>query len=136
VTALLRQAPEAGIDLTAEVEQRLDAVTDLYDNDDAYARRVALAACRRGDAAYWTRASYHSQRACQLQITANQMLLRNALRSIYKPGSDWIAALDTLIPLNSQAAAALSAAYAEYGLWQDEAELLARCVRRERGRRA
>src|SRR5262245_32382468 len=129
MTVPLRAIPEAAIELAAEAEKRLADAIDLYDNDDALARRVALAACRREDAAYWTRAGYHAQRACQLQIAANQMALRNALRAAYKPGSDWVAALDTLVPLSSRAAAALSAEYAEYGLWRDEAELLKRASR-------
>src|SRR6478672_2862486 len=98
--ALLRDLPKPAIALQMEAEQRLADAIGLYDNEDTLGRRVALAAHARGDAAYWTKAGYHAQRACQLQIAANQMPLRNALRAVYKPGSDWIAALDTLVPLN------------------------------------
>ena len=131
MTVLPREIPEPAIDFSAEVGERLAAAIDLYDNDDALARQAALAAHARGHGAYWTKASYHSQRACQLQLAANQMALRSALRAAFKPGSDWIAALDTLVPLNSHAASALAAEYAEYGLWRDESELLARATRRE-----
>ena len=131
MSVLLHRIPEPTITLAAEVDRRLASAIALYDNDDELARRVALAAHARGEAAYWTKASYHAQRACQLQIAANQMPLTNALRMVYKPGSDWIAALDTLLPLNSPAAMALAAGYAEYGLWRDEPELLARVSRRE-----
>jgi hypothetical protein len=126
----LREIPQPPSCLGIEAEHRLADAIDRYDNEDALARSVALAAHARGDAAYWTKASYHSQRACQLQIAANQMALRNALRATYKPGSDWVAALGTLVPLNSLAAAAVAAEYAEYGVWRDESELLARASRR------
>jgi len=132
VTVLLREILEPPVNLGTEVEQRLADAVDLYDNDDTVARRVALTADARGDAAFWTKARYHSQRACQLQIAANQMPLRNALRATYKLGSDWVAALETLLPLNGKAAAALAAEYAEYGLWRDEPELLARASHRAR----
>jgi hypothetical protein len=132
MTVLLRGIAEPAAELRADVDRRLARAVDLYDNDDALARRVALCAHERGDPAYWTKASYHAQRACQLQIAANEMPLRNALRLVYKPGSDWIAALDTLLPLNGKAARALAAEYADYGLWRDEPELLARSSHRVR----
>ena len=65
-----------------------------------------------------------------LQLSANQMRLPNALRFSLRPGDDFLRALDTLVPLNPGAAAALSAAYAEYGSFVPDEELLERRVRR------
>lgn len=130
MTLVLREALTGSLSLTAAARMAINDASELYDNEDALARRKAQTAYEQDRPAYWSTATYHAQRASQLQIAVNEMALRKALACTYKPGSDWIAALDTLVPLNVKAATALSVAYADYGLWRDEPELLLRRFRR------
>lgn len=121
----LREALTASIDLTARGNAVLAGCIAVYDNDDALARRFALEAFEDDRPAYWTTAGYSAQRACLLQLAAHRMSLSDALAGTYHR-DDRAAALDTLIPLNDQAAVALVAEYAEHGLWRDLDELMAR----------
>jgi len=123
-------AVACSVELSREAQRLIDAAADLYDNDDYRARRIATGCYAEARPAYWTTASYHAQRHCDLQLSANQMRLPNALRFSLRPGDDFLRALDTLVPLNPGAAAALSAAYAEYGSFVPDEELLERRVRR------
>jgi hypothetical protein len=125
----LEGALRSSVDLTAKAKQIVDAVSDLYENEDAQARRKAVAALEQDRPAYWTTASYHSQRACQLQVRAHETSLPNALRSTYH-SADWVAALDRLVPLNEQAAIAVAVQYEEMGTFRDIDELLARRLRK------
>jgi hypothetical protein len=113
--------------------RKLAAAIAIHDNDDALARRQALAACAAGRAAFWTTASYHSQKACALQLAAHSFpTLEAALDDAYGPGpgtDTQVAALDTLIPLNPPATAALALAYVRLGRWRDIQDLEARSVR-------
>lgn len=115
--------------LRLDARRLIDAVADAYENEDALARSKAQAALEVNQPAYWSKASYHSQRACQLLLRVHETSLSNALRSTYH-GADHVAALDRLIPLNNQAVIALSAQYAEYGSFREVDELLARRERK------
>jgi hypothetical protein len=108
-----------------EAKALIDELSDRFENEDALARRKATNAYTHDAPAYWTRASYHAQKACALQIAVHETSLPNALRQAYH-GGDYIAALDTLIPLNEQSAIAMTVQYAEFGLWRDVDELLSR----------
>ena len=130
MTLHLKEALTGSLSLTAAAKLAVEDAIDLYQNEDALGRRKAIAAFEQDRPSFWTSASYHNQRACALQVAVHEMPLRKALACTYKPGSDWIAALDTLVPLNLKAATTLSGAYADYGLWREEAELLARRYRR------
>ncbi len=131
MTLQLNQALKGSLTLTARGRLAIDDVADLYENDDYLARRKAQTAYEQERPAYWTTATYHDQRACQLQIVVHEMPLPRALKFAYKLG-DYIAALDRLIPLNEQAAIAMTVQYAEYGVWRDVEELLARRYARRR----
>lgn len=108
-----------------EAKALIDELSDRFENEDALARRKATNAYTHDAPAYWTRATYHSQKACALQIAVHEMTLPRALTMTYH-GGDHIAALDTLIPLNEPAAIAMVVRYAEYGLWREVDEMLAR----------
>lgn len=123
-------AAAGSLELSQQARRLVDAAADLYDNDDFRARRLATACYADARPAYWTTASYHAQRHCELQLSANQMRLANALTFSLRPGDDFLRALDTLVPLNAAAAAALSEAYAHHGSFVAEEELLERRVRR------
>ena len=126
----LAETIRGSADLAGEARRLIDSVADLYDNDDFRARRIATACYEQARPAYWTTASYHAQRYCDLLLSANQMRLAGALRMSLRPGDDFLRALDTLVPLNGQAAAELSSAYADYGSFVPDEELLARRERR------
>jgi hypothetical protein len=112
---------------------KLAVAIDTHNNDDALARRHALSACAAGRAAFWTTASYHSQKACALQLAAHTSpTLEAALDDAYGSGlgtDAQTAALDTLIPLNPPAVAALALAYVRLGRWRDIQDLEARSMR-------
>lgn len=127
--AALTDTLRRSISLTASAKALIDEVADLYDNDDWNARRVATAALEAERPAYWTRFGYSAQRACLLQLAANGMSLTDALKGTYHY-ADRVAGLDSLVPLNDQAAIALAAQYSEYGVWRDVDELMARRERR------
>ncbi len=112
----------------------------LYDNDDSLLRRYANQAFAKGEAAYWSVATYHSQKAAQLANRANYLPKDNDGAYLLQAGIEAygnasfgtrIEALDTLIPLNERAARDLAQAYADTGIWKDEDQLLARRLRRE-----
>lgn len=115
--------------------RRLNAAVELYRNNDSVSREHALDAFFAGKPAYWTTATYHSQRAMGLMDALNKgcefgiALAANypAHCTKYRPG-----ALDTLVPLNRLAANELSEAYEDYGTWRDAEELEARRLRRTR----
>jgi hypothetical protein len=123
---------QSGHDQTDEACARLAVAIDLHENDDALARRHALAACGAGRPAFWTTASYHSQKACALHLAAHTLpTLQTALADAYgfDLGTDaQAAALDTLIPLNPAAVAALALAYAALGRWREIQDLEARSM--------
>ena len=107
--------------------RRLLAAIRRHDNDDALARHYALAACAAGRPAYWTAAGYHAQSACALQLAANTMpSLEAALDACCSGtgGRDQTAALDTLIPLNAAAEAALSVARRRLGGGSDSKQTI------------
>jgi hypothetical protein len=130
IQPVVADAVTGALELAHEARRLIDAAADLYDNDDFGARRIATACYVEARPAYWTTASYHAQRHADLQLSANQMRIASALKISLRPGDDFLRALDTLVPLNEPAAAALSAAYADYGSFVSEEELLARRVRR------
>jgi hypothetical protein len=128
--------PPAALSGRALVEgacAKLAAAIEIHDNDDALARRQALAACTAGRPAFWTTASYHSQKACALHLAVHTLpTLEAAFDDAYGSGvgSDTqAAALDTLIPLNPPAVAALALAYIRLGRWRDVQDLEARSMR-------
>jgi hypothetical protein len=129
MTLHLKEALTGSLSLASAAKLAVEDAIDLYDNEDALARRKAIAAFEQDRPAYWTTAGYHSQKACALQVAVHEMPLPRALKMIWR-GGDYIAALDTLVPLNEQAAIALTVQYAEYGLWRDIEEVLARRYRR------
>lgn len=112
--------------LWLEAKILIDRLSDQFENEEALARRKATNAYMHDAPAYWTRATYHSQKACALQIAAHETSLPNALKQAYGPYGDFIAGLDTLIPLNDGAAIAMVVQYSQYGLWRDVDELLRR----------
>ncbi|WP_309083748.1 hypothetical protein [Chelativorans sp.] len=108
-----------------------DAIT-LY-GDDGVMRAMAMKAISAGRAAFWSSATYQSQRALCLCGNLNSgMSFADAMADAYRhcSGAEKLRALDTLVPLNRKAAEALSLAYAGLGTWRDEHELLMRRVRR------
>jgi hypothetical protein len=119
--------------LAEDACRKLAYAIEIHDNDDALARREALAACHAGRPAFWTTASYHSQKACTLQLAAHASpTLEAALDDAYGSGlgpDAQAAALDTLIPLNPPAVAALALAYLRLGRWRDIQDLEARSTR-------
>lgn len=132
MTPHLAEALRVSIDLTAQARMAVEDAISVYDNDDAVARRLALAAFEQDRPAFWTTATYHSQKASLFQQAANYKPLLEALHYAYNRGDDYIAALDTLVPLNDQAALAMVIRYSDYGIWRDTEELLARRYRRMR----
>jgi len=129
MTLHLKEALTGSLSLTAAAKLAIEDAIDLYQNEDALGRRKAIAAFEQDRPAYWTTAGYHNQKACALQVAVHEMPLPKALKMTYR-GGDYVAALDTLVPLNEQAAIALTVQYAEYGLWRDIEEVLARRYRR------
>lgn len=109
-----------------------DAIT-LYGSDSTYDEDLAKSAILAGRSAFWSTAKYHSARACTLLTDLNLgMSFEEALEDAYRdqPSKLIERGLDTLIPLNLKAAAALSYAYSHHtGAWKDEEELLLRRVR-------
>lgn len=109
--------------------RRLNVAVELYRNNDSVSREHALEAFMAGKPAYWTTATYHSQRALGLMDDLNRgcefgiALAANypAHCTKYRPG-----ALDTLIPLNRRAAVDLVKAYDALGIWREVDELEAR----------
>jgi hypothetical protein len=130
-------------DLTLTLERaahdgtrRLKKAVAIYGNDFSD-KQKALDAFAAGRPAYWTTVSYHAVRAVSLMIAVNRGVeILAALESEYRHCSNdqKLAALDTLVPLNAEAAEALSQAYARFGLWRDAEELEMRRVRNCRGR--
>jgi hypothetical protein len=122
-------APDPSAEIT-EARRRLAVAIEIYGNDDALARRVALGALAASRAAYWTTARYHSQKACALQLAVHaQPSIEAALNYAYSPGKDAdvrLAALETLVPVNLQAAEALVLAYTSLGATDDVRALQAR----------
>jgi hypothetical protein len=115
-----------------EPHRRLAAAIELCGNDDALARRSARAACNDGRPAFWTTATYHSQKACVLHLAVHtEPTLEAAVECAYGPhtGTELRhAAFDTLIPLNAAAMEALALAYARLGRLPDVAELETRSM--------
>lgn len=109
-----------------EGKRRLDAAAALYGFNDSVSREHALEAFFAGKPAYWTTATYHSQRAIGLLDALNRgcefgiALAANypAHLTKYRPS-----ALDTLVPLNIKAANALAKAYDALGIWREADEL-------------
>lgn len=128
----IRPSPTAPVGNVGEPRRRLQEAIDLYGNEDALARRYALAACDDGSPAFWTTAAYHSQKACVLQLAVHrQPTLEAAVAYAYgpQPGTDvLLAAFDTLIPLNMSAVKTLARAYAGLGQCHGVGELESRSM--------
>ena len=116
---------------------RIGDCLNLYDNDDALLRRYVLQNFERDRAAYWSNATYHSQKLAMFAARANSSdhdkdgkYLDAAAAYAFEPYRGQPVPLlqyfDTLIPLNERAARDLAEAYARAGSWKDEDELLAR----------
>jgi hypothetical protein len=119
------------------IRRRLADVIELYDNEDCVSRDWTVEAIVAGRPAFWTSATYHSQRACNLHLdVVAGASIQQALEAHYpvRLNHSRESALDTLIPLDRRAAAALSQAYADLGIWRDDDELeLRRTSTRRRG---
>lgn len=126
----VKAALSASIDLVAEFKQRHGDCVALYDNDDPVSRQLAQTAYEQERPSFWTSASYHSQKACILQQAANYKPMDEALRYAFGLGGDYIAGLDSLVPLNDRAAIALIAQYGQYGCFVLVEDVLARRFRR------
>jgi hypothetical protein len=91
----------------------------------------AIEAAASGRAVYWTTASYSSARASDLPYELNRgKPILDAIDAAYV-GREFLRqqALDTIVPINRKAAMSLANAYAKFGSWVDEDELLQRRVR-------
>jgi hypothetical protein len=109
----------------------LDDAIAIYGNEDTIMREKALDAICEGRAAYWTTAGYSNAIDSSLPYALNAGVdIGRAVDAAYerrpflKRG-----ALSRIVPLNMAAARALSLAYAHYGAWRDEPELLMRAKR-------
>lgn len=117
------------------VKRALDDAIAIYGNPDGADRSQCVEQIIRGRPAFWTSASHHDQRALGLRYSATQTgSVVDAMHSIYPEHrkQQREAALDTLIPLDWRAVNSLALAYAECGVWRDDAEL---ARRRERDTR-
>lgn len=82
----------------------------LHDNLDDISAKSAIRAAVEGRPAFWSTARYHDQRARNFLDEANNLPLADAL-NLRKQSSTWNGdargLLNTLIPLNAEAAKAL-----------------------------
>lgn len=133
MNALTAHAPiRTSIDEAMEARRHLDDAITVYGNNDTIMREGAIEAIADGRAAYWTMAQYHNARASDLPIALNAGIsIAQVLEEAYADGRAFgrEPALDTIVPLNFKAANALALAYARFGSWKDDEELLSRCLR-------
>ncbi|TGT76744.1 MULTISPECIES: hypothetical protein [unclassified Mesorhizobium] len=118
-------------DTPMAAKRALDDAIAIYDNPDDIMREKALDAIAEDRAAYWSMSGYSDAIGSTLPYMLNAGVdIGSAVDQAYehrpflKRG-----ALARIVPLNMAAARALSAAYARYGAWRDEPELLMRAKR-------
>lgn len=120
------------LDEAVATRRRLDDAIAVYGNGYDDLRASAVEAIASGRAAFWTTSNYGATRTVDLPLDLNRGIgIRAALEQALPA---WCAqnrapALDTIVPLNRKAAIALSGAYAAFGIWRDEDELLMRGLR-------
>lgn len=115
--------------------RRLNAAIAVYGNDDTQTKEYALDAYIDGRASYWTTVTYHSQTAVCLCHAANLMSsLEAAIDAEIPAHRSWMVEqmLDTLVPMNLEAAKELAKAYERVGSWRTCEELEDRRVRDSR----
>ncbi len=118
-------------DTPMKVRRDLLAAVAVYGNEDTIMLEQAIEAVASGRAVYWTTASYSSARASDLPYELNRgKSILEAVDAAYA-GREFLReqALDTIVPINRKAAMALANAYAKFGSWVDEDELLQRRTR-------
>lgn len=118
-------------DTPMKVRRDLLTAVAVYGNEDTIMLEQAIEAIASGRAVYWTTASYSSARASDLPYELNRgKPILEAIDAAYA-GREFLRqqALDTIVPINRKAAMALANAYAKFGSWVDEDELLERRVR-------
>lgn len=120
------------IDEAFATRRRLDDAIRVYGNGYDDIRASAIDAIASGRAAFWTTSNYGAARTVDLPLSLNRGTGIWAALDAALPA--WCAhlrpgALDTIVPLNRRAAAALSNAYASFGIWLDEDELEQRALR-------
>ncbi|MET3790693.1 hypothetical protein [Aquamicrobium terrae] len=118
-------------DTPMKVRRDLLAAVELYRNEDTIMLEQAIEAIASGRAVYWTASGYSNARASDLPYELNRgKPILEAIDAAYA-GREFLRqqALDTIVPINRKAANALVLAYAKFGSWVDEDELLERRVR-------
>lgn len=127
--AQVRDAYMADTPLAAK--RALDDAITIYGNEDTIMREKALDAICEGRAAYWTMSGYSDAIGSSLPYALNAGVdIDRAVDAAYER-REFLkrSALSRIVPLNMAAARALSNAYARYGAWRDEPELLMRAKR-------
>jgi len=123
------QAYQADTPLAAK--RALDDAIAIYGNEDTIMYEKALDAICGDRAAYWTMSGYSDAIGSSLPYALNAGVeIDRAVDAAYERRPLLKrSALSRIVPLNMAAARALSLAYARYGAWRDEPELLMRAKR-------
>lgn len=125
VAAVLIGAP-----LEVQARDALNAAVARYDNACSVRREHAFDAFCEARPAFWTSARYHDQFAMGLLYPLNKegLSVADALAFVYPAhhADKRMAGLDSLVPLNAKAVAALADAYEAIGTFRDIDELEAR----------
>lgn len=123
---------KTALDEALETRRHLNDAIEIYRNGYDDNRNSAIEAIAAGRAAFWSTSSYSSARTVDLPLALNRgVSIADALAEAFP---NWRAtyreaALETIVPLNGRAANALALAYARFGSWREDEELLMRCLR-------
>lgn len=114
------------------VKRRLHDAIAIYGNGYDDNRDSAIEAIWNCRAAFWTTSTYSAARTVDLPLALNRGV--SIVDALVHAFPDWCKAnrqpaLETIVPLNSKAANALALAYARFGTWRDDEELLMRGLR-------
>lgn len=117
-----------------ELRRRLIVAMDLYDNECAGSRDIAMDAIHSGRDVFWRSSGYSSQKVANMvdQLNRGDPFVM-AWHSNWHPFQDAARdqALDYIVPISHGAAVVLANAYNTLGTWRDDAELELRRTRRE-----